>query len=102
MKGDRYNQSVQEDTNPKLTRYEQMIEQLRKLIDLEKKNCFQIKTLYSKEMETKKDLESILKRSIEDVREEISKKKNETQNIYKQIKRNQLKVLNSGNMALGE
>jgi hypothetical protein len=53
------------------------------MVDFEKKNTFQIKTMYSFEMEIKKQLESILRLSIEDVREEIKKKKNETQNIYK-------------------
>jgi hypothetical protein len=60
-----------------------MIEQLKNMVDFEKKNTFQIKTMYSFEMEIKKQLESILRLSIEDVREEIKKKKNETQNIYK-------------------
>jgi hypothetical protein len=53
------------------------------MIDLEKRSTFQIKTIYAKEMETKKELESILRQSIEDVRDEINRKKNETQNIYK-------------------
>jgi hypothetical protein len=34
--------------------------------------------MYSKEMEIKKELENILRSSIEDVRDEINKKKNET------------------------
>lgn len=38
-------------------------------------------------MESKKELENILKFCIEDVREEIAKKRNETQNIYKQAKK---------------
>lgn len=41
--------------------------------------------MYSAEMEIKKELESIIRLSIEDVREEIKRKRNETQNIYKQI-----------------
>jgi hypothetical protein len=55
-----------------------MIEQLKKMVDYEKKNTFQIKTFYSTEMEIKKQLESILRLSIEDVRDEIKRKKGET------------------------
>lgn len=33
-------------------------------------------------MESKKELESVLRGCIEDVRDEITKKKNETKNIY--------------------
>jgi hypothetical protein len=57
------------------------------MLDVEKKNNFSIRTLYSNEMEMKKELEKILRQSIDDVREEIDKKKNETQSIYKQVKK---------------
>jgi hypothetical protein len=58
------------------------------MVDSEKKNVFQIKTMYATEMEVRKQLESLLRLSIEDVREEISKKRNETQSIYKNLKKN--------------
>lgn len=48
------------------------------MLELEKKNNFSIRTMYSKEMELKKELEKILRLSIDDVREEIEKKRNET------------------------
>jgi len=48
------------------------------MLDVEKKNNFQIKTIYSTEMEIKKELEKILRQSIEDVREEINRKRNDT------------------------
>ena len=57
-------------------------------MELEKRNCFLIKTLYSKEMEVRKEIESVLRLSIEDVRDEINKKNNDTHNIYKAIKSN--------------
>ncbi len=44
--------------------------------------------MYAKEMELRKQLESILRLSIEDVRDEINRKKNETQSIYKHLKKN--------------
>lgn len=36
-------------------------------------------------MEIKKELEGALRYCIEDVRDEIQKKKNETQNVYKKV-----------------
>ena len=39
-------------------------------------------------MEVRKELESTLRHSIEDVRDEINKKKNENQNIYKSLRKN--------------
>jgi hypothetical protein len=53
------------------------------MIVLEKKNNFSIRTLYAKEMEKRKELESLLRNSIDDVREEINRKKNESNSIYK-------------------
>jgi hypothetical protein len=44
--------------------------------------------MYATEMEIRKQLESILRLSIEDVRDEITKKRNETQSIYKHLKKN--------------
>ena len=53
------------------------------MIEIEKRNNFSVRTMYSKEMEIKKELEGVLRSCIEDVREEINKKKSETANIYK-------------------
>ena len=53
------------------------------MIEMEKKNNFQIRTMYSKEMETKSELETIMRLCIEDVRDEIARKKQETQSYYK-------------------
>jgi len=63
---------------------------MRKLIEVEKKNNFAIRTVYSKEMESKKELEGALRGFIEDVRDEINKKKNETAFIYKQHHHNKV------------
>jgi hypothetical protein len=60
------------------------------MILLEKKNNFTIRTLYGKEMEKRKELESLLRNSIDDVREEINRKKNETNSIYKNSHNKQL------------
>ena len=59
-----------------------MIMQLKKIIEVEKKNGFTLRTMYSKEMDKRAELENILKTCIDEVREEIQKKKNETANIY--------------------
>lgn len=66
----------------KVHKYELLIAQVKKIIDIEKKNSFTIRTMYFKEMEKRKELETVLKNCIEDVREEIQKKKNENVNIY--------------------
>lgn len=47
------------------------------MMELEKKNNFTVRTMYSKEMEIKKELEKIVRTCIEDVREEIVRKRNE-------------------------
>ena len=70
-------------------KYETLIEQLKKMMEAEKSNCFQLKTLYSREMESKKELERVLRLSIEDVREEINKKKGDS-GVYKHIKKTAL------------
>ena len=66
----------------KVHKYELLIAQVKKIIDIEKKNSFTIRSMYFKEMEKRKELETVLKNCIEDVREEIQKKKNENVNIY--------------------
>ena len=58
--------------------FEQLIDQLRKMLDLEKKNNFQVRTMLSRELDTKKALEKIMRSSIDDVRDEIDRKRNET------------------------
>ena len=45
---------------------------------MEKKNNFSIRTMLSRELDLKKSLEKILRTSIDDVREEIDRKRNET------------------------
>lgn len=56
---------------------------IKKMIEIEKWNNFEVWTLYAHEIESKKKLENILKFSIEDVRNEITKKKTEKSDIYK-------------------
>lgn len=62
----------------KIMNFEQLIDQLRKMLDLEKKNNFQVRTMLSRELDTKKALEKIMRSSIDDVRDEIDRKRNET------------------------
>lgn len=44
---------------------------MKKIIEIEKKSNFTVRTAYSKEMESRKELENILRSCIEDVRDEI-------------------------------
>lgn len=48
-----------------------MIYNLKKALEKEKKKVNQLKTLYVKELESKSSLEQILKRCIEDIRQDI-------------------------------
>jgi len=72
-----------EEKDPTLTRYEVAMGQLRRLIEQEKKNSFHVKTIYAQEMESKQELLRVMRLSIEDVREEIRKKKAETSKSYR-------------------
>ena len=63
--------------NPKLRRFENLIYRLKKIMEAEKKALRQVKTLCSKEIEQKNFLEKILRQCVDDVKNEIQKKKTE-------------------------
>lgn len=70
--------------NPKLRRFETLINRLKKILDGEKRSLRQIKTLSSKEIEQKNFLEKILRQCVDDVKNEIQKKKTEGKVQYYQ------------------
>ena len=57
--------------NPKLRRFETLIVRLKKIMEAEKKQLRQVKTLCSKEIEQKNFLEKILRQCVDDVKNEI-------------------------------
>lgn len=70
--------------NPKLRRFENLIFKLKKILESEKKNLRQIKTLSSKEIDQRNQLEKILRYCVDDVKNEIQKKKTESKVQYYQ------------------
>ena len=71
------------------------------MILLEKKNNFTIRTVYAKEMEKRKELDTLLRSCIDDVREEINKKRNETSSVYKSQNKQLTRSLNQPLPSLG-
>jgi predicted metalloprotease len=70
--------------NPKLRKFENLIYRLKKILDAEKKSLRQVKTLCSKEIEQKNFLEKILRQCVDDVKNEIQKKRTEGKVQYYQ------------------
>ena len=73
--------------NPKLRRYEQVIKKIKKMIEAERRKLRDIKTVYSKEIEVKTQLEQLLRQWVDDVKLEISKKRSENKVMYYTNKR---------------
>ena len=67
---------------PKLKRYEDLISRLKKMIDVEKKSLRMVRTTCAKEIETKNILEKVLRQCVDDVKNEIAKKRSENKTIY--------------------
>jgi hypothetical protein len=68
--------------NPKLRRYEEIIQRLKKMLVIEKKSLRMVRTMCSKEIETKNILEKVLRQCVDDVKNEIAKKRSENKSIY--------------------
>ena len=69
--------------NPKLRRFENLIYRLKKILEGEKKQLRQVKTLCAKEIEQRNFLEKILRQCVDDVKNEIAKKKGDGKtNVY--------------------
>ena len=63
--------------NPKMRKYENLIAKLKRVYENEKKHLRQVKTLCSKEIDQKNQLEKILRQCVDDVKGEINKKRTE-------------------------
>ena len=57
--------------------YETVINKLKRMIELDQKNNRAARTAYSRELEGKKELESLLRQCVDDVKSHISKKRSE-------------------------
>lgn len=65
------------DEKNKAQKYDELITQLRKRIDMERSNLRQVKTMYTKEIETRLELEQLLRKCVDDVKAEINAKRAE-------------------------
>lgn len=73
--------------NPKIKRYEDIITRLKRMLTTEKKSLRLVRTLCSKEIEVKNQLEKILRQCVDDVKTEIAKKRSENKSIYHKARR---------------
>ena len=72
--------------NPRIKRYEEVIVRLKRLLGQEKRTLRRVRTVCSREIEVKTALEKILRACVDDVKNEIAKKKAQSfskqQNVY--------------------
>lgn len=68
--------------NPKLARYEDLTIRLKQLLAKEKRNLRVVKTMIANEIETTNKLEKYLRMCVDDVKAEISRKRNEKRSVY--------------------
>lgn len=71
--------------NPHIDRYEAVISRLKKLLEIERKNLRAARTAYTREIESKTELENMLRKCIELVRNDIIRKRG----IYKKVDGNE-------------
>jgi hypothetical protein len=71
-----YNLPQGEDTT-NIEKYEVLITQLKKRISLEQANVREVRTMYTKEIETRLELEQLLRKCVDDVKAEITTKRAE-------------------------
>jgi hypothetical protein len=67
--------NVGSHTNPRIKRYEEVIVRLKRLLAQEKRTLRRVRTVCSKDIEIKTALEKILRGCVDDVKNEIAKKK---------------------------
>lgn len=61
--------------NPRIKRYEEVIVRLKRLLGQEKRTLRRVRTVCSREIEVKTALEKVLRACVDDVKNEIAKKK---------------------------
>ena len=71
--------------NPRVKRYEDIITRLKKMLGNEKKSLRMVRTLCSKEIEVKNQLEKVLRQCVDDDKGEIAKKRSENKSIYRKL-----------------
>ena len=74
--------SAQIPNNPRVKRYEDLIPRLKRMLLMEKKSLRVVRTMCSKEIEVKNNLEKLMRQCVDDVKAEIAKKKSENKAVY--------------------
>lgn len=70
------------DTQMNIARYEEIISRMKKNLEREKQSIRHVKTQIAREIKQKTELEKILRQCVDDVKSEITKKKNDNKSIY--------------------
>jgi hypothetical protein len=77
-KSARVKSAVSRSSNNEMSnQYQVVISKLKRMIELEQKNTRAARTAYARELEAKKELESLLRACVDDVKSHISKKRSE-------------------------
>lgn len=77
-KSTRVKSALSRSSNPEISnQYQVVINKLKRMIDLEQKNTRAARTAYARELEGKKELESLLRACVDDVKSHVSKKRGE-------------------------
>jgi len=63
-------------------RYEDFIQRMKRILEREKQNIRHVKTQIAKEIKLKSELEKVLRQCVDDVKNEIVKKKNDNKSVY--------------------
>ena len=74
--------NVPQQRNPRLRRYEDIINRLKKMMNIEKQSLRMVRTLCSKEIENRNGMEKVLRMCVDDVKTEIQKKRSENKSVY--------------------
>jgi superfamily I DNA and/or RNA helicase len=69
--------------NPRIRRYEDIIGRLKRMLGGEKKSLRLVRTLCAREIEAKNQLEKVLRACVDDVKNEIARKRAENKSIYR-------------------
>jgi predicted metalloprotease len=72
--------NVPTNVNPRIKRYEEVIIRLKRLLAQEKRTLRRVRTVCSREIEIKSALEKILRACVDDVKNEIAKKRAQAYN----------------------
>lgn len=80
---DRATSAIVFDVNENLGRYEEIIQRMKKNLEREKQNIRHVRTQIAREIKQKTEMEKILRQCVDDVKNEISKKRIDSKSVYR-------------------